>query len=177
MDGGAGVEKEMSYRNVLSGAQVFCYCVSTCRQLRLPTSRSKRQLARCCLGVGLHTSTPRASRGATAKTTPCSMLSSASWLWGPSATSILVPGAEVVGAFFATRRMWSGCKLGPSMSAPCPSRLPWIPATTFPPPCSASVLVPSGASRARSRREARSKRLVFVTVSIHVGHTPSSRHE
>ena len=49
MDGGAGVENEMSYRNVLSGAQVFCYCVSACRQLRLPTSRGKRQLAWCCL--------------------------------------------------------------------------------------------------------------------------------
>ena len=85
---------------------------------------------------------------------PCSCLSSASWSWDPSATSIPVPGAEVVGVFFATRRLWSCCKLGPSTSVPCPSRLPWIPATTIPPPCSASVFVPSGASRARSRREA-----------------------
>ena len=188
MDGGAGVETEMPCRNVLSGAQVFRYCVSICRQQRLPTSRSKRQLAWCCLGgwpvlgkgvrtggrlhpgragerllkqrpmvgcledvgiagfteeasctvlscapVVLHcditcwqprlttyrskrqlaccclcvwpsarqrrlsgwTSTPRAGRGATAETTPKAMLllSSASWLWDPSATSILVPGA------------------------------------------------------------------------------------
>ena len=39
----------MPNRNVLSGAQVFRYCFSMCRQLRLPTSRSKRQLAWCCL--------------------------------------------------------------------------------------------------------------------------------
>ena len=46
MDGGAGVEKEMSYRNVLSGAQVLLHCVNTCRQPRSPTNSSKRELAR-----------------------------------------------------------------------------------------------------------------------------------
>ena len=50
MVGGAGVETELSCRNVLSDAQVIRYCVSTCRQRHLPTSRSKRQLAWCCLG-------------------------------------------------------------------------------------------------------------------------------
>ena len=53
MVGGAGVETEMSYCTVLSGARVFLNCVITCRQQRLPTSRSKRQLAWGCLGVGL----------------------------------------------------------------------------------------------------------------------------
>ena len=47
------METKMPYRNVLSGAQVFRCCVSTCRQPRLTTYRSKRQLACCCLGVGL----------------------------------------------------------------------------------------------------------------------------
>ena len=57
------------------------------------------------------TSKPRAGRGATAETTPKALflLSSASWLWHPSANSILVPGAEVVGVFFATRRLLGQC--------------------------------------------------------------------
>ena len=50
MVGGDGVETEMSHCTVLSGARVFLYCVITCRQQRLPTSRSKRQLAWGCLG-------------------------------------------------------------------------------------------------------------------------------
>ena len=62
---------------------VFLYCVIICRQQRLPTSRSKRQLAWGCLGgwpmerqrrPDGWTSTPRASRGAAAKTTPGSLV-------------------------------------------------------------------------------------------------------
>ena len=49
MVGGAGVETDF----LLHCAQwrpVFLYCVITCRQQRLPTSSSKRQLARLFLG-------------------------------------------------------------------------------------------------------------------------------
>ena len=83
MDGGVGVGTEMPYRNVRSGAQVSRYCVSFCRQPRLTINRSKRQLACCCLDVWPSarqrrpdgwTSTPRASRGATAETTPKALL-------------------------------------------------------------------------------------------------------
>ena len=45
-----GLETESSYRDVLSGARVFRYCVTSCRQQRLPTCRSKRLLAWCYLG-------------------------------------------------------------------------------------------------------------------------------
>ena len=49
--GGSGVATEVSYCTVLSCARVFLCCDITCRQPRLPTSRSKRQLAWDCLGV------------------------------------------------------------------------------------------------------------------------------
>ena len=49
--GGADVATERSCCTVLSFALAFLYCVITYRQPRLPTSRSKRQLAWQCLGV------------------------------------------------------------------------------------------------------------------------------
>ena len=83
MVGGADVATELSCCTVLSCVLAFLFCVITCRQPRLPTSRSKRQLAWQCLGVRTlerqrrqdgWTSTPRASRGATAETTPKALL-------------------------------------------------------------------------------------------------------
>ena len=61
----------------------FLHCVITCRQQRLPTSRSKRRLAWGCLGgwplerqrrPDGWTKTPRANKGAAAKTMPGSLV-------------------------------------------------------------------------------------------------------
>ena len=125
------------YRSVLRGAQVFRYCVSICRQLRLPTSRSKRQQAWCCLGgwpvlgKGIRTG-GRPHPGLAGKRPPKQRPKPCSCFRRPRA----LPRRR---SWFLERRLWvfssqrgvlcPGCKLGAS-------RLPWIPATTFPPPCS-----------------------------------------
>ena len=46
MAGGAGFEREVSSGNAIGSALVVAYYVSACRQPRLPTCSSQRQLAR-----------------------------------------------------------------------------------------------------------------------------------
>ena len=178
MVGGAGVATEVSYCTVLSCARVFLHCVITCRQLRLTTSRSKRQLARVCLGVRPlerqrrrdgWTSAPRASRGAAAKTTP------ASWMWGPSAT---FPFALLV-LFSALVRLPGFAPLPFLRWLPFALPFPWL-APRRPVDVVGQALTVAVGLRSRDfscfAREP--IRPCCVTVLFLVGHAPlSSRHE
>ena len=144
MDVGAGEETELSYRNVLSGALVFLYCDITCRQPRLTTSRSKRQLAWICLGVLLQQGKASGRvdvytqgwQGSDCRNNACSY----GRLTGRLRCSFLDPGYETECAFFVLRSLAclpacplcfrtvfnclpspTGTLIGPPRSSACPS--------------------------------------------------------
>ena len=236
MDGDAGVETEMSCCTVLSGARVFLYCVHACRQQRLTTSRSKRQLAwrylggwhvfgngvrtggrlhpglagerllkqrlivgcledvgiagfseeafctvLCCALVFLYCNVtcrqPRLTLAARTELLGCLAFSKAKSsgrvhvYTHPGLAGERLPEQRPKPCscfrrprgyaalprrrfWFLDRRLWVPSSHRGVCGPVANSARPWIPATTSPPPCSASVLVFSGASSVRSRREA-----------------------